>query len=136
MVLLLGKMLSSVVNSNSPGSYLQGQKTFSCAVKFDIFKEPGTVSPSTHQKLNIAHLFHGGGRGGEISAPIEMSRVHITFPRCYAVSLDSEIALTNTNSPQWGRRFKGLSIPGEARGPGQGCLCRPPKDQRGQRWQW
>ena len=63
MVLLLGKMLSSVVNSTPLSSHLLIQKTFSCAVKFDIFKEPGTVSPSTYQKLNIAHLFHGGGQG-------------------------------------------------------------------------
>ena len=70
--------------------------------------------------------------------PAEMSSaLALTFPCCYLpVSLDSEIALTNTNSPQWGRRFKGLSIPGEARGPGQGCLCCPPKDQGDRGWQW
>lgn len=69
MVLLLGKMLYSVVYSAPLSSHLLIQKTFSHAVKFDIFKEPGTVSHSTHQKLNIAYLFHGGGQGWRNTSP-------------------------------------------------------------------
>lgn len=60
MVLLLGKMLCSVVNSSPPSSHLLIPETFPRAVKSDIFKEPWTASRSTHQKLRMAHLFQEG----------------------------------------------------------------------------
>lgn len=58
MVLLLGKMLCSVVNPAPLSSHLLSQKTFSRAVKSDIFKESQTVFRGTHQKLSIARLLH------------------------------------------------------------------------------
>lgn len=123
MVLLLGKMLCSVVNSAPLSSHLLIQKTFSHAVKFDIFKEPGIVSHSTHQKLNIAYLFHGGGRAGETLAPQCFSRnvksLALTFlHRCLPVSLSLEITSWPTQSlPSGEQGTEALSTLGRGLGP-------------------
>lgn len=103
-----GARVGCVVNSTPLTSHLWTQKTFSRAVKFDIFKGPGTVVQSTHQKPTTAHLFHGGGTLAPHGSLRNVKCISPAFfPTLFScvTGLRSN-QLTNTKAPQCRRKVQ------------------------------